>query len=548
MTKDNLRVALAQINPTLGDFSNNADKILNEIQRSQEKHCDLVVFPEAVLFGYHPFDLLERSEAVDAQLRELKRIHKAMHKGILAVVGCFTKNPAKAGRPFHNSAAILERGKAIRFIHKTLLPTGDVFDEARFVEPGELKKNFFTCKGHKILLTICEDIWAWDQKGKRNQYAKNPLRDLCNSGPDLVINLSASPFYLGKDKDRKLVTGETAKFFKAPIIYVNMVGAQDEIIYDGGSFSLDKNGKTVSQNMFFEEDLNVLDLKKNESGRRPALKKESEILRSALVLGLRDYCSKVGIKRAHLGLSGGIDSAVVACLAVEALGPGNVLGVGLPGPFNSAESLELAKKLAKNLNIKFKAVSIAEPYDLLEKHLGKSLELDRFSLVHENLQARLRGLILMAVSNKENSMLLTTSNKSEMASGYSTLYGDMCGGLAPIGDLTKKQVYNLASLYNSESEIIPKLIITRPPSAELRPNQKDQDTLPPYDDLDAAVVNLIELGKAPKSPTEKWLLPVIYRNEFKRWQAPPILKVSRHSFGRGRRWPIAHKCSIDFKN
>lgn len=536
-----MRIALAQINTVLADFKYNQEKIISFIQQAQQKKCELVVFPECSLFGYHPFDLLEREKIVQEQEKYLKKLSKAIPSGMAVLVGVITRTNLKKGRPYYNSAALLVKGKAPQFFHKTLLPTGDVFDEARFIEQGDMKKNYFTWKGKKFFLTICEDIWAWPNVKGESAYQKNPLQNVPKKKVDLVINMSASPFFVNKLKQREYVTAQTAKYFKAPIMYVNLVGAQDEIIFDGASFVLDKNGKKKLFCQSFEEDMNVFDLDTLEPWHKNTKLNVTQELHKALVLGIRDFCFKTGIKKVHLGLSGGIDSAVVAALAVDALGPANVQGFAMPGPFSSKDSFSLAEKLAKNLGINFAELSIQQGYESLVSVLQNNVGLDSFGLVHENLQARLRGIFMMAIANKDNSMLLTTGNKSEYASGYSTLYGDMCGGLAPIGDLTKQQVYQLAEYYNQQAELIPKLIITRPPTAELRPNQKDQDTLPEYDQLDAAVVNLVENSGAAKKSAEKWLLPILMRTEFKRWQAPPILKVSKHSFGRGRRYPIAHR-------
>ncbi|QDK39500.1 NAD+ synthase [Bdellovibrio sp. NC01] len=536
-----MRIALAQVNPTLADFKLNKEKILDFIHQAQQRKCDLVVFPECTLFGYHPFDLLERAELVKKQEAEFKDLVKKIPKGMAVIMGLITRNPEKKGRPYFNSAAFLVKGQKPRIFNKQLLPTGDVFDEARFIEPGDFSKNYFTWKGKKFFLTICEDIWGWpDAKGK-SPYKVNPLAKVKKQKIDMVVNLSASPYFVGKMKQREWVTQQTAKYFGAPILYANLVGAQDEIIFDGASFIMDKNGKKLMTCLPFEEDINVFDLDTKEVWNKNPRIEQIEELRRALVLGLRDFCEKTGMKKVHLGLSGGIDSAVVAALAVDALGPANVAGVGLPGPYNAPESLALAHELAKNLGIDFKIVEIGPMYDQVVKGLEKGINLEGFSLVNENLQARLRGLSLMAFSNKENSMLLTTGNKSEYATGYSTMYGDMCGGLAPIGDLTKEQVYALARHYNKEGEVIPVDIIERAPSAELRPNQKDQDSLPPYAELDKSVSYLVEKEGPAKTKTDKWLLPILMRTEFKRWQAPPILKVSSHSFGRGRRYPIAHR-------
>lgn len=538
-----MRIAIAQINPTLGDFDYNSKKILEFIRRAQEKQCELVVFPESALFGYHPYDLLERPKIVQKQEQYLNKIHKLIPKGIGVILGAFTKNPRTKGRPYFNSAVFLVRGQKARHFHKQLLPTGDVFDEARFIQPGSMKNNYLSFKKKKFFVTICEDIWAWPNADGKSAYAKNPITEVVKKKIDLVINISASPFFPEKLKQREYVTQKTARFFNAPILYANLVGAQDEVIYDGASFVLSPTGKALARCEQFEEDLNVINLDTMQAWSQSRMFTGAEALRKAIVLGIRDFCLKTGLQKMHFGLSGGIDSAIVASLAVEALGPGKVTALAMPGPFSSPDSLKLAEQLAKNLGIHFLNAEINATYQTVLETLEPLFNLKEFGVVQENIQARLRGLFLMAYANKENSLLLTTGNKSEYATGYSTLYGDMCGGLAPIGDLTKRQVYELARLYNAQGEVIPELIITRPPTAELRPNQRDQDSLPSYDILDASVVNIIEKSGVAKSKADRWLLPLVLRTEFKRWQAPPILKVSEHSFGRGRRWPIAHKAT-----
>jgi NAD+ synthase (glutamine-hydrolysing) len=548
------KIGVAQVNVTLGDFAANREKILLFCSKAHAQECDLVVFPEATLFGYHPFDLLEQKNLVQAQLKELRILQKEIPKGLKVIIGLFTLNPAKLGRPYFNSAALLERGKAPRFFHKNLLPTGDVFDEARFIETGDLRKNSFQIKVRgqtkKGFLTICEDIWAWPEKDGRSQYEKNPLTQV-KGNFDFIINLSASPYYPGKLKRREELVMLTSRKLKAPMLYCNLVGAQDEIVFDGGSFVIDTQGKKILQCEKFAEDFKVWTLP--AKGKKLVSQKISKAdlakkwtvhqeLRAALVLGIRDFCSKIGLQKIHLGLSGGVDSALVACLAVEALGAERVRSFYLPGPFSSSLSQSLGKELAQNLNVHFQEISIGPSYEVILKSLESQLALPEFSVVHENLQARLRGLFLMAISNLESSLLLTTGNKSEYATGYSTLYGDMCGGLAPIADLTKKQVYDLCREYNSEGRlVIPEAILTRAPTAELKEGQKDQDSLPPYEELDASVMKLVEKCETPKSPVDLWLLQALSRTEFKRWQAAPILKVSRHSFGRGRRYPIAYR-------
>ncbi len=539
-----MRIALAQINSSLAGFEKNKLKILDYIHRAKEKKSDLVIFPEACLFGYHPFDLLEREGLVDQQTKVLNDLVSKIPADILVLIGGFAKNKNKKGRPYFNSAFLCQKNKIVKTFHKELLPTGDVFDEARFIEKGDVKNNFFSIKNKKFFLTICEDIWAWEDKKSKSYYSENPLTKVPKKKIDLVINMSASPFFTNKIQQRDYVVQKTAKYFKAPMVYVNMVGSQDEIIYDGQSFLMTPTGQKKLTCQAFEEDLNIFDLdtlKDWNASENQRTMTSIELLRKGLVLGIQDFLKKNRLTKVHFGLSGGIDSAVLACLAADALGPQNIQLFALPTQFNQKESFSLAGALAKNLKINLKTIPIQSMFELIKNILDAEFGIKEFVLMHENLQSRLRGLVLMAYSNFTGSLLLTTGNKSEYATGYATLYGDMCGGLAPLGDLTKKQIYQLAALYNSETEIIPKRIITRPPSAELRPNQKDQDSLPDYDDLDKAVVNLVEKKAKVRTKTEKWLAEVLMKTEFKRWQAAPILKVSEHSFGRGRRYPLAHE-------
>lgn len=539
-----MRIALAQINPILGDFRYNQEKILNFITRAKEKKAELVVFPEASLFGYHPFDLLERELIVEQQTKMLKELTKKIPDKIHVLVGGFEKNKSKKGRPYYNSAFLCKKNKIIKIFRKELLPTGDVFDEARFIEKGNLKDNYFKINGKNFFLTICEDIWAWEDKSGKSIYSENPLKKIKKQKTDLLINMSASPFFEGKLKQREYVVKKTAQHFKAPMMYVNLVGGQDEIIYDGQSFLTDKTGKTRFICADFDEDLNLFDLNTLESWNCNKASNSIEQLRKALVLGIRDFTAKIGMNKVHLGLSGGIDSALVACLAVDALGPNHVKLFALPTEFNKPESFELANKLCKNLKTELQTISIQEFFTTIKKSVDQNFNIEKFELMHENIQSRLRGLVLMAYSNHAGSLLLTTGNKSEYSTGYATLYGDMCGGLAVIGDLTKKQVVELCRLYNRDYELIPELIITRPPSAELRPNQKDQDSLPEYELLDKAVINIVEKRKQATNKVENWLVNTLMKTEFKRWQAAPILKVSEHSFGRGRRYPLAHKARV----
>ena len=610
-----MKIAVAQINPRLGDFKYNARLLLEGAERAARNKCDLVVYPECSLFGYPPFDLLERREIVEEQMKVLGELRKQWPQNLKGLVGVFTPNNSKKGRPYFNSIALVEKKtsqeKKIRFFHKQLLPTGDVFDEARFCESGDLTKNYFQIRGHRFFLTICEDIWAWPDSEGRSPYKCNPLETMkIRKKVDLVINLSASPYWPHKIQRRKELVTQTAKKFAAPALYCNLVGGQDELIFDGQSFAISPRGEVLFQLPAFTSKFAVFEIQRTKgktvlipieenlseqiasrissrgfslpefssdethptkiergvspvlvssaalrlkrensksggtrrspgSGNRPGSKfsiSDLMEIKNALVLGIQDFCSKNNLPKVHLGLSGGIDSAVVACLAVEALGPKQVSGLILPGPFSAPQSEKWALELARKLSISAETISIRESYQSLKEKLDSSLKLKSFSLVHENLQARLRGMILMAYSNANHSCLLNTSNKTELATGYSTLYGDLCGGLSPIGDLTKTQVYGLAGLY---ADVISEEIVSRPPTAELRENQKDQDSLPPYSELDAAVERIVTYDLPAKSKLDHWLLGVLAGSEFKRWQAPPILKVSPRSFGGGRRWPIS---------
>jgi NAD+ synthase (glutamine-hydrolysing) len=478
-------------------------------------------------------------------MHELANLHKRLPKGIGVLVGAIVPNSSKLGKAFLNAAVFLQKGKPMRVFAKQLLPTYDVFDEGRHIEPGDATKNILNFGGKKILVTICEDIWAWPSKENPgfSRYGANPLLKVKKQGLDLVVNLSASPFTHSKFINRRRVVKATASHFKKPMVYVNMVGGQDELIFDGGSFAVDAKGEILAQCVRFAEDLNVFDLKSLEGGTRELPSGEMEIIRRALVLGIKDFASKTGFTKVHLGLSGGIDSALVAALAVDAFGPMNVSAIFMPSRFTSKESEIWAKKLADNLGIKLLTVPIADAYERTVKELDQDFGPKEFGVWNENIQARLRGMILMSYANREGSLLLGTTNKSEMAVGYGTLYGDMIGGLLPIGDMLKTEVFELARHYNSESEVIPKEIIARPPSAELRENQTDQDSLPPYEELDRTIKKLVMGFHSAKTPLEKRVLGMMMKSEFKRWQSPPILKISDHAFGRGRRFPVANRAA-----
>ncbi|MCB9072445.1 MAG: NAD+ synthase [Bdellovibrionaceae bacterium] len=529
-----MRVGLAQMNPKMGDISGNTQKTIEYMERAKDKHCDLLVFPELCLLGYNPNDLLERAELIKALPVAVKKISREKPKGMSVVIGSITPSRYKSTKPFHNSAIVLT-DKNETVISKSLLPSYDVFDETRFLTPGDPKKHLVKVGKWNVLVLVCEDIWGWE----RTEY-ESFLHLYKQKKVDLVVSINGSPFTLTKAKRRKNVVTQTARYFCCPVVYVNCVGGQDEVIYDGGSFVVDAQGKLLAQSAVFSEDLNIIDFSKKVGGKRKLPQGEPELLRQALVLGIRDFANKNNFKKIHLGISGGIDSAVVMALAADALGPHNITGIAMPGPFSAPESLVEARQLCKNLGCKLHTIDICSSYQQLLQTFEEEFGPQKFGVLHENIQARLRGMYLMMYANFSPSLLLATSNKSELATGYSTLYGDMCGGLAPIGDLLKKQVYALAELYNKEAELIPKKIIARPPSAELRPNQKDQDTLPPYDELDRAVDKIVSRTQPASGKTEEWLLKRLAATEFKRWQAPPVLRISDHAFGRGRRLPITN--------
>ncbi len=542
------KIALAQINPTLGAFLENSRLILRGVKRAHSEGCDLVVFPEASLFGYHPMDLLERQSIVEAQMKVLDSLQKQLPKGIGVFIGAIVPSGKKRGKAYYNAALFLQQGKKPRVFPKQLLPTYDVFDESRHIEPGETAKNIFSFKGKKLIVTICEDIWAWNSpySPAYARYGQNPLAEIQSTDIDLVVNLSASPFTDEKLKARQFVVAQTARHFGAPMLYVNMVGGQDEMVFDGGSYAVDDKGRTLIQCRRFEEDFKVIDFshlpkRSGKTGLDQLTEDLTEQRRQAIVLGLRDFVRKTGFQRVHLGLSGGVDSAVVACLAAEALGPESVAALTLPGPYTSEEGLAATHELAKRLGIGCYQLPIGDLFERQVEALDKLFGMGNFGLTHENLQARQRALFLMAYANKYHSLLLNTSNKSELAMGYSTLYGDLSGGICVIGDLLKREVYDLARLFQREGDLIPEFIIDRPPSAELAANQKDEDHLPPYSQLDGVVEKLVEGHSKARGTLDQQVLKAMMGSEFKRWQAPPILKLSSHSFGRGRRFPIAHR-------
>lgn len=538
-----MKIGLAQINSTVGDLAGNARKIIEACQSLEKQGARIILTPELVLTGYPPQDLLFQSDFVPESLRWLDKIHQALGEAAW-IIGCVQPNSLPGGKPFRNAAAILERGKPARFVFKSLLPTYDVFNEARYFQPCENPAPV-EIHGQIFGVTICEDIWSPDYLA-RPLYTIDPVEKLVSAGATAILNLSASPFQIGKPARREAMIRAQAKKHGVPFYYCNAIGGNDQLVFDGNSFSVAPDGALLQKAPGFIESSLLAD---NVPASICQASSDMADLRSALVLGLRDYASKCGFRSAVLGLSGGIDSAIVACLAVEALGADKVTGVAMPSPFSSSHSVEDALALAKNLGITAHTIPIADSFTAFKNQMQSVFAGRAEDTTEENMQARLRGLTLMSLSNKFGHLLLTTGNKSELAVGYCTLYGDMCGGLAVISDVPKTMVYELAKFINAESEIIPHRTIEKPPSAELRLDQTDQDTLPPYEILDAILRLYVEENLGPSqiiaqgfdAETVRWVTRKVDFNEYKREQAAPGLKVTSRAFGIGRRMPIAQK-------
>jgi NAD+ synthetase len=542
-----MKVAAAQINPTIGDISGNVDKILQYIGRARELGAQLVVFPELSLTGYPPRDLLERTSFIEQNINALGELaHKV--KDISALVGFVEKNLSAEGKPLYNAAALLEGGEIAYVSFKSLLPTYDVFDESRYFEPAAGTAPL-KIGGQKIALTICEDIWTDEMCGPR-KYTKDPLAEMAKKKFQLILNMSASPWNIGKDTLREELMKKQAKTYNCPVICVNQVGGNDELVFDGNSLAVDAAGNIIAHAKPFEEDIILVDLDYGAGDQHGVKLSDADAVYRALVLGTRDYAHKCGFKKAVVGLSGGIDSALVATIAADALGPDHVLGVSLPSQFTSDASKKDAESLAKHLGIDYKTVPIQPVFDTFTSELGKVISGRPGDLSDQNLQARIRGSLLMAISNRQGHLLLSTGNKSELATGYTTLYGDMAGGLDVLADVPKTLVYRIAKeVVNSGRELIPANTINRPPSAELRHNQRDSDDLPEYEVLDPILKLFIEESKSAeeiaaaghaKEAVDK-TIALVEKNEYKRRQAPVGLRVTSKAFGTGRRFPIARK-------
>lgn len=543
-----MKIALAQINYHIGNFESNTSKIIAAIEKARFAGADLIVFAELAVSGYPPRDFLEFNDFIERCMLSVDKI--AEHcRGIAAIVGSPTRRAEIKGKDLHNSALFLSDGKIQAMAHKSLLPNYDVFNEYRYFEPYRAFK-VIPCKGKKIALTICEDIW---DIGEDPLYTINPMDELMKQSPDLMINIAASPFHYEQARSRKEVMLTNVRKYKLPLFYVNHVGAQTELLFDGGSLVASPKGFVVDELEYFEEDLRIFDLEDIERAVMPEgvnplgmLNDKTALIHDALLMGIRNYFGKLGFTKAILGLSGGIDSAVTMVLAARALGPEHVKAVLLPSAFSSEHSVNDALQLAENLGSPYELISIEEAFDSLDHSLRPIFGDLPFDITEENMQARIRAVILMAMSNKFGHILLNTSNKSEAAVGYSTLYGDMSGGISVLGDVYKTEVFKLARYINKDGEVIPENTIIKPPSAELRPDQKDTDSLPEYKILDEILYQYIERRKGPKELVSMGfeknivdrILKLVNTSEFKRFQTPPILRVSSKAFGMGRRMPI----------
>ncbi|MCS6951910.1 MAG: NAD+ synthase [Bryobacterales bacterium] len=546
-----MRIALAQINTTVGDLEGNVDMILRWAREAARRGAELAVFPELTITGYPPRDLVEKPSFLERTEQQLERLARESAALDLALIcGYVGRSEANEGKRATNSAAVIQGGRIVFRQRKMLLPTYDVFDEARYFQPAA-QQELVTVRGRRLALTICEDAWNDKQYWERRLYDRDPVEELVSRGGEIIVSINASPYHMGKRALRREIFSRTAARHRRPLIYVNQVGGNDQLIFDGSSFALDPEGRVIASACSFAEDLVLVDLATGQGDRRENLADECEAVYEALVLGTRDYLNKCGFRQVLIGLSGGIDSSLTAVIAADAVGRENVVGVAMPGPYSSDHSLRDARALAENLGIRFEVISITPVYECFLRILDRLFAGAPPDVTEENLQSRLRGVTLMALSNKWGALVLTTGNKSELAVGYCTLYGDMIGGLAVISDVPKTLVYKLARVANRRHpHAIPESVFTKPPSAELRPNQKDTDSLPDYEILDAILRDYVEEYKTPCEIAAAHGFPLelvrdvvnkVDRNEYKRQQAPPGLKVTTKAFGMGRRFPIAQR-------
>jgi NAD+ synthase/NAD+ synthase (glutamine-hydrolysing) len=546
-----VKIALGQINPTVGDFASNSAKIINFSARAKSAGAGMVVFPELAVCGYPPRDLVERGSFV-VHNREAAEHIAAETRGIAVICGLVTPAQADTGKSVMNSAALLMDG-AIKFVQsKMLLPTYDVFDEVRNFAPARCQTLFPFC-GKQMALTICEDAWNDKHFWPRRLYSIDPVETLVQAGGNFVLNISASPFWAGKRELRREMLATIARNDNVPVAFVNQVGGNDSLVFDGSSMVFDREGNVIAQGKSFDEDLIFFDSDALTGEMHEQIEGSEDSVYAALVLGTRDYMRKCGFRQAIIGLSGGIDSALTAAIAVEAVGADNVVGVGMPGPYSSEGSVSDARELAANLGIRFEVLQISEIFEAFKKTLCGVFMKYPEDVTEENIQSRIRGSLLMALSNKFGALVLSTGNKSELGVGYCTLYGDMAGGLAVINDVPKTLVYRLSRYVNSRRPVIPETTLEKPPSAELRPGQMDSDSLPPYEVLDAILEDYVEDAHSAEQIARergfdlelvKSVIRMVERNEYKRQQAAPGIKISPKAFGYGRRFPIAAKADF----
>lgn len=546
-----MKIAIAQTNPCIGDFEGNIAKIKERSKQAADRGCDLVVFPELAVCGYPPGDLMERREFLAAAFAATDKIVQEIN-GIAVICGNITKNVSSHGKPLHSSAILFENGRIIKIVHKRLLPTYDVFDETRYFEPG-LDSSPFKFHDIRIGITICEDIWNdLESGGNRHSYTVNPVREICVKGCDIMFTISASPYKTGRLHERRAILERLADKYGIPFVYSNMTGGQDSLVFDGGSMAVTPGSRLKAMAADFREDMVTFDLNGPEGEIHPVSTVREEEIIKALSLALKDYLRRCNVSKVALGLSGGIDSALTAAIAAEALGPENVLALLMPSKYTSLESIEDAEQLASNLGIIAETVPISDMVTSYKHGLSELFSGRKEDVTEENIQARIRGDILMAVSNKFGHMVLATGNKSESAVGYCTLYGDMSGGFALISDVPKTMVYELSEYINREREIIPRRIIEKAPTAELRPGQTDQDELPSYEILDAVLEMYMEKGMTIEEISRagidkadaEYIVGRIVRNEYKRQQAAMGPRITSRAFVRGWQYPVAHCFSI----
>ena len=548
-----MRIVLGQINSTVGDLPGNVRLMVEAARRAAARHAGIIAFPELSLTGYPPRDLVEKESFLVRTAQSLDELAAATADLDIAIIaGYVSRSRVSTGKQAVNSAAIIQRGKIIFRQDKMLLPTYDVFDEGRYFLPAD-QQSICTLGGTRIAVTICEDAWNDKQFWERPLYQRDPVEELVQSGAQILISINASPYHMGKRELRRELFQATAQRYKIPVAYVNQVGGNDHLVFDGSSFAMDAAGNVIASAASFEDDLVLVDTVTGEGDQHQNLHQECEAVYQALVAGTRDYIRKCGFRKVLIGLSGGIDSSLTAAIAVDAVGRENVTGVGMPGPYSSEGSVTDARAMADSLGIRFEIATITSVYDRFLDVLQPLFRGAAADVTEENLQSRLRGMTLMALSNKTGAMVLTTGNKSELAVGYCTLYGDMCGGLAVISDVPKTLVYELSRVANKRhNNAIPESVFTKPPSAELRADQKDTDSLPEYDVLDRILKGYVEDTQSPQQIADELNVNVdlvrdiinkVDRNEYKRQQAAPGLKVTTKAFGMGRRFPIAQRFS-----